>query len=176
MRAHLLRVAIGACIAIMLSLTASAQAKLGDNPTSINTNSILEMESSNKGMLLPRLALLATNNASPLSGFVTGMVIYNTATAGSGGTAVMPGIYYCDGSQWVRTIAGSGPGTGIQRIEYTATQGQLNFTTPTAITDINKIFLYRNGVLINCTMAGVNTITAEIACDANDNVKIVQQQ
>jgi len=160
----------------MLSLAAVAQVTLGTNPTNINPNSILEMESTNKGMLLPRVSLGATNSPLPLGSFVAGMTVYNIATAGNGNTAVQPGIYYCDGIQWLRTVAAQGPGTAIQRIEYTATQGQLNFTTPSAITDINKIFLYRNGILINCTAAGANTITAEIACDANDNVKIVQQQ
>src|SRR5689334_16542361 len=175
MKAFILRTAVMAGIGLMLSFCAGAQVKLGDNPTNINPNSILEMESSNKGMLLPRISLTATSNAAPLSGFVAGMTVYNTANAGSGATAVTPGIYYCDGTQWIRTLASSGPGTGVQRIEYTATQGQLNFTTPSAITDINKVSLYRNGVLINCTLAGTNTVMAEIACDANDNVKIIQQ-
>ena len=176
MKAFLSRMAVMVCVGIILSFAAGAQSKLGDNPVSINPDAILEMESTNKGMLLPRMGLTATNSAAPLSSFVAGMTIYNTATAGSGTTAVTPGIYYCDGTQWVRTLSASEPGAVIQRIDYTATQGQINFTTPAAITDINKVFLYRNGVLINCTMAGSNTIAAEIACDANDNVKIVQQQ
>jgi hypothetical protein len=176
MKAIHLRIVVMTCICIMLSFAAGAQAKLGNNPTNINANSILEMESTNKGMLLPRIALTATNSAAPLSAFVAGMMIYNTASAGSGTNAVTPGIYYCDGTQWVRTVGTAGQGTIVQRIEYTATQGQVNFTTPSAITDINKVFFYRNGVLINCTLAGTNTVAAEIACDANDNVKIVQQQ
>ncbi|XZF15442.1 hypothetical protein ACTHGU_04850 [Chitinophagaceae bacterium MMS25-I14] len=160
----------------MLSFFAGAQMKLGTNPTNINPNAILEMESINKGMLLPRVALSATNSIAPMGAFITGMTVYNTATAGSGVTAVAPGIYYCDGTQWVKLIASAGTGTTIQRIQYTATQGQLNFTTPATITDINKIFFYRNGVLINCTMANANTVIAEVPCDANDDVKIVQQQ
>jgi hypothetical protein len=80
---------------------------VGDSPTTINANSVLEMESTNKGMLLPRLGLSATNLASPLSAHVSGMVVYNTATAGSGTTAVNPGYYYNDGTKWVK-LAGMG--------------------------------------------------------------------
>lgn len=46
------------------------------------------------------------------------MTVYNTATAGSGATAVKPGYYYNDGTRWVKlqpvaeSIVGSGAPTG----------------------------------------------------------------
>jgi len=76
-----------------------AQIKFGDNPTSINANSVLEVESTNKGLLLPRVTLTGTANVAPLSAHIAGMIVYNTATAGD----VTPGYYYNDGSKWVRT-------------------------------------------------------------------------
>ncbi|BDB56376.1 hypothetical protein SHINM13_06720 [Flavobacterium ammonificans] len=79
----------------------NAQVKIGENPTSINPSSILEIESANKGFLMPRIALTATNSASPLASHVAGMVIYNTATAGTAPNAVVPGIYYNDGTRWI---------------------------------------------------------------------------
>ncbi len=85
---------------IILFSKVDAQIKIGDNPTTINANSVLEMESTNKGMLLPRLALSATTNVSPLSAHVAGMVVYNTATAGD----VLPGYYYNDGAKWIRIV------------------------------------------------------------------------
>ncbi|MDM1497060.1 hypothetical protein HX063_16950 [Myroides odoratimimus] len=78
------------------------QIKVGDNPENINQNSILEIESANKGVLLPRLELISTSSFMPLSAHVEGMTIYNTATAGSGLEAVIPGYYYNDGSKWNR--------------------------------------------------------------------------
>lgn len=83
------------CVAL-----AHAQVKIGDNPTTINSNSLLELESTDKGLLIPRLALSATNNAAPLAAHVAGMVVYNTATAGTSPNNVTPGYYYNDGSQW----------------------------------------------------------------------------
>ena len=81
---------------------ASAQMKVGDNPTIINANSVLETETTNKGMLLPRIALTATNNVAPLTAHVAGMVVYNTATAGTGTNAIVPGYYYNNGSGWLK--------------------------------------------------------------------------
>src|SRR5690554_1177306 len=81
--------------------------KVGDNPLIINENAVLDVQSSNKGLLLPRLELTATNNVAPLSAHVEGMTVYNTATAGAGETAVTPGYYYNDGTKWVRIATGA---------------------------------------------------------------------
>ncbi len=80
-----------------------AQIKLGNNPSSINADALLEMESTNKGLLLPRVALTNTTAFAPLAAHVAGMTVYNTATAGD----VTPGTYYNDGTKWVR-IASAG--------------------------------------------------------------------
>lgn len=97
-----------ACCALMLGagmlLTSSdlaAQVKIGNNPTVINANAVLDVESATKGILFPRMALTATTNPSPLSAHVAGMQIYNTAT----GADVDPGIYYNDGTKWIRVGA-----------------------------------------------------------------------
>lgn len=90
--------------AILIAAGTQAQVKVGDNPTTIDANSVLEIESTNKGLLMPRLALTSVNNASPLNAFVAGMVVYNTATAGVSPNNVTPGVYYCDGTKWQRII------------------------------------------------------------------------
>jgi hypothetical protein len=48
---------------------------------------------------------VGTNLVSPLTAHIAGMVVYNTATAGSGTTAVSPGFYYNNGTEWVRLAA-----------------------------------------------------------------------
>lgn len=56
-----------------LSIAANAQLKVGDNPTSIQKSSILELESTRQGLLLPRLAdTTAINALNPPDG----MIIY----------------------------------------------------------------------------------------------------
>jgi len=57
-------------------VAANAQLKVGDNPTSIQKSSILELESSRQGLLLPRLAdTVAINALNPPDG----MIIYLNA-------------------------------------------------------------------------------------------------
>ena len=69
-----------------------------------NSNALIDMQSLNKGLLLPRLALTGVSSPLPMNDFVKGMVVYNTASAGAGSEMVAPGFYYCDGSKWVRLI------------------------------------------------------------------------
>lgn len=86
---------------------ASAQTKIKDGTVTGTSaqpqaNAVLELESNNKGLLLPRVSLTGTSNFAPLTSHVAGMTVYNTATAGAGATAVSPGFYYNDGTKWVR--------------------------------------------------------------------------
>jgi hypothetical protein len=78
-----------------------AQIKVGDNPTTLNPDALLEIETTNKGLLLPRVALTSTTDAAPLSAHVQGMIVYNTADVPAPGD-VTTGYYYNDGTQWVR--------------------------------------------------------------------------
>lgn len=84
-------------LSLLLQVPAIAQVKIGDNPGTINANSLLEMESSNKGFLPPRVALNSLTAVTPLTGTVpAGMLVYST-----GGT-LRDGYYYWNNSQWVR--------------------------------------------------------------------------
>ncbi len=76
--------------------------QVGIGTVSPNPNAALEVFSETQGLLLPRVGLVKTNSPSPLSAHIKGMVVYNTATAGTGSTAVSSGYYVNDGSRWVR--------------------------------------------------------------------------
>lgn len=80
----------------------SVYSQAGIGPASPNNDALLDLTvpTSDKGLLLPRVALTSTTAFSPLSAHVQGMFVYNTATAGAGGTAVSPGLYWNDGTQW----------------------------------------------------------------------------
>lgn len=80
---------------LLTVLFTQAQVKIGNNPNTINANSLLELESTDKGFLPPRVALNSLSAVSPLSGTVpAGMLVYS-----SGGT-LTDGYYYWDGSKW----------------------------------------------------------------------------
>ncbi|MBK9569259.1 MAG: hypothetical protein IPO53_04625 [Chitinophagaceae bacterium] len=69
-------------IAVLLlsAVYTQAQVKIGDNPGTIDANSLLELESTNKGFLAPRVTLTSITSVSPLTGTVpAGMLVYNSA-------------------------------------------------------------------------------------------------
>lgn len=64
-----------AFVAVFTCNLAQAQVKFGDNKATINPNSLLEMESTSKGMLLPRLTQLQRD---AMTAVPEGMVVFNT--------------------------------------------------------------------------------------------------
>lgn len=103
MTRHLLSLAALMLIAVT---TYSQIGSVGIGTTTPNSNASLELGATNKGLLLNRVALSAANLPAPLSAHVAGMVVYNTATAGTAPDNVSPGMYYNDGVRWIRQPAG----------------------------------------------------------------------
>jgi hypothetical protein len=64
-------------------------------------SSVLELSSSTKGFLPPRLALTSTNSATPVSSPEEGLLVYNTQTVND----VVPGFYYWSGTVWTRIVS-----------------------------------------------------------------------
>ena len=65
-----------ACLfGVLVATSAQAQVKVGDNPTTIDARSLLELESSDQALYLPRLS---TADLAGVSGWQEGMVVYNT--------------------------------------------------------------------------------------------------
>ncbi len=90
----------------LVATFAQAQVKVGANPGTINGGSVLEMEATDKGMLLPRVALSATNIWGLAGTPAAGMLVYNTVAAGSGTTAVLANtVYFWNGTVWFRIAA-----------------------------------------------------------------------
>ena len=73
-----------------------------------DASAMLDVSATNKGILVPRLALVATNNSTPITSPTVSLLVYNTATASTGSTAVSPGFYYWDGSKWISISGGTG--------------------------------------------------------------------
>ena len=65
---------------LLSSATAFAQLKVGSNPSQINKSSILELESTRQGLLLPRIPG-ANLTAAPLNAAPDGMIIYVSDSA-----------------------------------------------------------------------------------------------
>lgn len=95
------------CLTILVASfgNISSQVKIGDNPNTINSSSILELESSNKGLLLPRISLNSLTDASTIPSPANYLLIYNTNTSLAPGA----GYYFNSGTpasaQWVKLVS-----------------------------------------------------------------------
>ncbi|WP_316806790.1 hypothetical protein [Pedobacter agri] len=116
---------------LVLSLTLSilgafAQQKMKDGTVAQNNlpnkDAILELESTNKGLLFSRVSLKGSKDPSPLAAHTAGMMVYNTQTV----TDVVPGIYYNDGTKWILARGGQASAIAYNPVTYTIT-----FTDPT---------------------------------------------
>jgi hypothetical protein len=106
---------------------AQSQTKIGDNPTVVQSGSLLELESISKGLRLPRIPLSDVNKWTLDGSAVSGMVIFNESTT------VPKGIYYwdTDSVRWIRINVTANNG-------LTLSNGNLqlggSLTMPTTIT------------------------------------------
>ncbi|MDR2384120.1 MAG: hypothetical protein LBD80_00460 [Tannerella sp.] len=86
-------------------VTASAQVTIGSEDAP-DRRSVLELKSSTKAFLPPRIALIDTASAVPVGNTSTdhlaGLVLYNTTNDATKG--LTPGLYYNNGLKWVRLV------------------------------------------------------------------------
>ncbi|GAC1422599.1 MAG: hypothetical protein NVSMB67_19610 [Flavisolibacter sp.] len=61
---------------------------------------MLEVQSTNKGLLIPRVALTSTQDVTTITTPATSLLVYNTATT-TGINSVQPGFYYWNGASWL---------------------------------------------------------------------------
>ena len=61
----------------------------------------LDITATNKGLLIPRVALTGNTDVVTIPSPTISLLIYNTATAGSGSVAVTPGFYFWNGTVWI---------------------------------------------------------------------------
>ena len=119
------------------------KAQTGIGTTTPSASAKLEVAATDKGFLPPRVALTATNAFSPITGTAAsaaGLLIYNTATAGSAPNNVVPGYYYWNGSAWVQIAGG---------LVIDATKSA-SFSL--AATDNNKLFFISSASTVTVTV------------------------
>jgi len=66
-----------------------------------NSSAMLDVKSTSKGMLIPRVALTGTNDGTTIPSPATSLLVYNTANI-TGTQGVTPGYYYWTGAAWVQ--------------------------------------------------------------------------
>ncbi len=94
---------------LFLSISFGTFAQTGIGTNTPNASAKLEVAATDKGFLPPRVALTASNAFSPITGTsstATGLLVYNTATAGTAPNNVVPGYYYWNGTSWIQISGG----------------------------------------------------------------------
>ncbi len=127
-------------------ITLQVKAQTGIGTTTPNASAKLEVASTTQGFLPPRVALTATNVFSPIVGTssaATGLLVYNTASAGTAPNNVVPGYYYWNGTIWVQISNGL-------IIDNSKNAG---FTLAAA--DNNKVFLITSASAITVTVPSI---------------------
>jgi hypothetical protein len=143
---------------LTITFFSNVNAQTGIGTSTPNAAAKLDVSSTTKGFLPPKVALTATNSFDPITGLsgstalatAAGLLIYNTATAGTAPNNVVPGYYYWNGTTWVQISAGL-------IIDNSKTAG---FTL--GATDNNKVFLITSAS--NITVTVPNTLPVGFSC------------
>ena len=104
-----------------------ASAQVGIGTTSPDPSSILDLSSSAKGFIAPRISLNSVSNSS-IDGVNTnanGLMIYNTNASVTGGNGV--GYYYWNGSTWTAMKAAASSGNNWALTGNSGTNSSTNF-------------------------------------------------
>ncbi len=145
---------------ILRSASTGAQVKITDGSVlTMDPNSLLELESNNKGFLPPRVVINSLTSASPLTAPVPpGMLVYS-----SGGT-VSNGYYTWDGTRWrqfstgaggVNLVAKTSNATILKTETYIVASNNITLTLPAITSDDNGLSISINNVGISTDLVTV---------------------
>lgn len=103
------------------------QAQVGINTTTPDASSMLDINATDKGLLIPRVSIPNLNAAAPVTAPATSLLVYNTnVTTGTG-------FYYWDGTKWTPFTGGISHWTKVGNDIYNNNTGNVGVgtTTPT---------------------------------------------
>src|SRR5690554_330589 len=88
---------------LLFGATVTMNAQTGIGTAQPNQSAQLDITSSDKGVLIPRIALTsATQQLQTTVANQTSLLIYNTATVAA--ESLTPGYYYWDSNKWNRIV------------------------------------------------------------------------
>lgn len=129
------------CVLLLLRGAGGCYAQnVGINTTGSipNTSAGLDIDFTNKGLLIPRIPLIQTTSNAPIgAGIAISLLVYNTATVND----VTPGYYYWDGTAWVKFNTGTGASNDWSLLGNAGTTAGTNFI---GTTDNQNIVFKRN--------------------------------
>ncbi|NGM60291.1 hypothetical protein G5B30_00040 [Sphingobacterium sp. SGG-5] len=94
-------------VAVFLVTAWAGQAVYAQQGFGTNTpdkSAAVEIFSTKRGLLIPRISIPDLSQAAPVTSPATSLLVYNEPT---GGATTEPGFYYWDGTKWVRFVSGN---------------------------------------------------------------------
>ncbi len=155
-------------VIVALSISSNVFAQVGIGNT--NPQGALDIISTDNGLIIPRVALTATNVVVPVISATASELVYNTATAGAGATAVTPGFYYLNpaATTWIRIA--TGPNTDWTTTGNSGTTVGTNYIGTTDDVSLSiKTFDTERMRILNGGHVLVNTTTNN-ATSGTDNI------
>ncbi|MBN3034503.1 MAG: hypothetical protein JW861_02890 [Bacteroidales bacterium] len=114
-------------------LVSRAQVSVNTDNSDPDPAAMLDVKSSDKGVLIPRVALVSTTDPISMAK-PEGLLVWNTSTTGN---YPQPGFYHWDGSDWVKISTGSGASGSYEivdsdndtriSVEYTTDEDTIRF-------------------------------------------------
>lgn len=136
---------------LVLSFANAQTGNVGIGTSTPDASTILDIKSTNKGLLIPRVALTSTTDATTIASPEVSLLVYNTATLGTYPNNVVPGYYYNSGTKaspkWTRvanqnTAWQTNGNTGTTNTDYNDNSAQTNDFMGT--TDNQPVSIYTN--------------------------------
>lgn len=165
-------------VSLIINNTHAQVGIINNNP---NKDATLDLNNTDgtakKGLLLAKVALVATTSSSPMSAHTEGIHIYNTATNGTGNTQVTPGEYYNDGTKWIRISSSAWIMTG-----NTSTSPTTNALGTTGASDLSfrtdnteRVRITTDGkVLIGSTTLPTGATNTKLSINNGTNTGAIQ--
>jgi hypothetical protein len=133
---------IFALAAFLFTGTFAFAQNVGINATGTppNNSAMLDIDASNKGLLIPRVALTSATDSTTISSPATSLLVYNTGTGG----LTPAGYYYWDGSKWVKFLITGTPSSDAWLT--TGNSGTNPGTNFLGTTDANDLLIKTNNI------------------------------
>jgi hypothetical protein len=117
-------------VGLLFSIHLNAQTGIGT--TTPNASAKLDVYSTNKGFLPPRVTLTSASLASPITLPAEGLLVYNL-----GSTGLQAGYYYWNGTSWATIATASSAGNGVTSSDLVKLYGEAYSTVSGKIGNTN---------------------------------------
>ena len=128
---------------ILLLLPLLMKAQVGINTTTPDASSMLDINATDKGLLIPRVSIPNLNAASPITAPTISLLVYNTNTT----TGI--GFYYWDGTKWTPFTGGTSHWTKVGNDIYNNNTANVGVGTTTPSTKFHVENIGVPGSLLN---------------------------